>query len=225
MQESFAGLDVDHFDAMSARFDRCAFDNTRIRRACFGSGIEVTEYVDCSFDGAHISAPSPGVARFERCTFRGSRLVKWLCDSVEFIDCVFTGRISEVNFTAAVPPMDARLIGRTTNRFERNDFSAATLAHVAFRDGIDLLDQRLPTTGSYLVEDGDVVIPKMLALARAWPESRAKDAVVAHLETKSLYRGVRQRHVLFTAASWEGKAFAGLDGYERLVDLARLAGA
>ncbi|WP_104480546.1 hypothetical protein [Actinokineospora auranticolor] len=216
VDESFVGLELDYFDAMSARFDRCAFDKSRIRRACFGSGTEVTEYVDCTFDGAHISAPSPGVARFERCAFRDAKLSKWLCESVEFVDCVFTGRISEVNFTAA------RRGGR--NRFERNDFSAATLVGVAFRGGIDLLDQRLPATGAHMVEDSDVTIPKMLVLAEAWPPSRIKDVVVSYLEV--LLPRVRngQRHVLFTAATWDQRSYDGLDVYRTLVDLAGLSG-
>ncbi|GAA3044297.1 hypothetical protein [Actinokineospora globicatena] len=223
VEESFAGLDLDYFNGLAARFDRCSFDKIRIRQACFGAGVDDTEYVDCTFDGAHIGALSPGVARFERCTFRDSRLVKWLCDTVEFIDCVFTGRISETNFAGAISPMNARLVGRTVNRFEGNDFSDATLVWVGFRGGIDLLDQKLPTSGAFLVEDGDVVVPRMIALAEAWPESRAKVQVVSFLESLLFKLRNGQRHVLFTAATWAGKTYAGLDIYDRIVELAHLA--
>ncbi|MBM7773972.1 uncharacterized protein YjbI with pentapeptide repeats [Actinokineospora baliensis] len=217
------GLDLDYFTVVAGRFERCDFEGVKIKDACFGEGVEVSEYVDCSFDGARIGAISPGLARFERCTFRNTRLVKWLCKSVEFVDCVFSGRITETNFTGTVPPMLAQLAGRTANRFERNDFSDAVLAGVSFRRGIDLLDQRLPTSDVLFIENGDVVIPKMLDRATAWPESRARSKVVAALEVQSDELANGQRHVLFTAATWEGKAYAGLDVYDKLVELASLA--
>ncbi|GAA2998338.1 hypothetical protein [Actinokineospora diospyrosa] len=223
IRESFEGLDLDYFTAVAARFERCSFNGTRIRQACFGAGVETSEYVDCTFDKAHLSALSPGVARFERCTFRGTRVVKWLCDSIELIDCVFTGRISETNFAGAMSPMDARMIGRTTNRFEGNDFSGATLSGVAFRGGIDLLDQRLPTSGVVLVEDGATVLPRMLDLAKAWPDSPAKERIVATVEVDMMRLAGGQRHFLFTAATWDSKTYAGLDMYDKIVDLVRLA--
>jgi hypothetical protein len=49
---------------------RCRFENMKIDYFCFGAGVEMSEYVDCVFDGSRIKAMSPGRARFVRCSFR-----------------------------------------------------------------------------------------------------------------------------------------------------------
>jgi hypothetical protein len=55
--------------------------------------------------------------------------------------CIFNGK---------VPPEKRSFLGRDRNEFHGNDFSAANLIDVAFRTGIDLAQQRLPSNPEYL---------------------------------------------------------------------------
>jgi hypothetical protein len=75
---------------------------------------------------------------------------KWTCFEAEFIDCTFTGRLQTCIFNGTVSEEDRPWVGRERNEFRGNDFSGAELVDVAFRTGIDLDQQRLPTGPDYL---------------------------------------------------------------------------
>ena len=66
------------------------------------------------------------------------------------VDCVFSGRLEEVVFNGTVPPEKRSFLHRERNEFHGNDFSGVDLIDVAFRTGIDLTQQRLPTGPQYL---------------------------------------------------------------------------
>ena len=147
----YSGRTVDGFCAVGSRLEGCRFNNFRVRSCpCFGAGREMSEFVDCSFDGAHLDMGSGGCARFVRCSFRNVVLRDWRCDRVEMIDCVFSGRIKTAIFNGTVPVEERSFLHRERNEFHGNDFSGVDLIDVAFRRGIDLTQQRLPAGPQYL---------------------------------------------------------------------------
>lgn len=149
--EDFTARKLDSFSAEACRFDECRFDRMRINSTSFGAGREQSEYVECSFDKARMRFFSGGNARFVRCSFRDVDLRDWYCFRVELIDCVFSGRLRGAIFNGTVPEEDrAAAAGRRRNEFRGNDFSGMELIDVAFRTGIDLTQQRLPTSPEYL---------------------------------------------------------------------------
>ena len=107
--------------------------------------MEVTRYISCSFDRATINSIAPGHARFERCTFKDADFVQFFSHTVEFVNCEISGVIRSAFFNGTVPPECVSALGRKVNEFRGNDFSGATLVDVAFRTGIDLSLQEMPT--------------------------------------------------------------------------------
>jgi hypothetical protein len=147
---SYSRRKLRYFGAAKCQFEHCRFEETRIETASFGAGEHVSEYVDCSFDGLRFEHSIANVARFVRCSFRDVDLLRWTCFETEFIDCVFTGKLQTCIFNGTVPEEDRSWVGRKRNEFHGNDFSGAELRDVAFRTGIDLNQQRLPSGPDYL---------------------------------------------------------------------------
>ena len=123
----------------------CLQDRVQIQSAAFGSGRETSEFVDCTFNGARMNMAPGGFARFVRRSFRDVNIQDWACFTVEMIDCTFTGRLDTAIFNGTVPEDKRGIIGRASNEFHGNDFSAMNLIDVAFRTGIDLTKQVLPS--------------------------------------------------------------------------------
>lgn len=146
----YSGRKLDLFTAVGSRFEHCRFDKVRFGNIVFGGGREQSEYFECSFDGIRSDYYLTGFSRFVHCSFRDVDLRGWRCDKTEFIDCVFTGRLEECIFYGTVPEKDRPWVGREKNEFRGNDFSGCDLVDVAFRAGIDLEQQRLPTGPDYL---------------------------------------------------------------------------
>jgi hypothetical protein len=163
--EDFSNRDLDQLSGGTATVGNCSFDGSRIQDCDFGYRRGAF-WVDCSFDGVHIEHAS-GVARFERCSFRDVVLQEWWCFEVEMIDCVFTGLLNTVVFNGTVPKEYRKWVGRQRNAFEGNDFSGADLFDVAFRTGIDLDRQKLPTGDNYLyLQDARRIIDRAKQLSR-----------------------------------------------------------
>src|SRR5215471_18034070 len=74
------------FTAIGSRLEECRFDDARIGDASFGSGREMSEYIECTFDGLHFDHGG-GNARFVRCSFRDVYIREWLTQSTELVDC------------------------------------------------------------------------------------------------------------------------------------------
>lgn len=64
--------------------------------------------------------------------------------------CTFSGRLRKAVFNGTVPHDTRAMLGREHNEFGGNDFAAMDLLDVAFRTGIDLSKQRLPSGPEYL---------------------------------------------------------------------------
>ncbi|MGE3240457.1 MAG: hypothetical protein AB7G28_09470 [Pirellulales bacterium] len=173
----YSGHGLLGFRAIGCRFERCRFGNRRLDNFSFGSGQEITEYVECDFDGLRFDHSIGNNAKFVRCSFRNVDLGNWSCFNAEFVDCVFTGRLRKCIFNGTVDEEDQPWVGREKNEFHGNDFSGADLVDVAFRTGIDLEQQRLPSGPDYLY------VPDAVAAIM-----RAKEGLVNWMPGTELHR-------------------------------------
>jgi len=215
--QDFSGRVLHKFSAIGSRFVRCRFENMVISDASLGSGIEVSEYTDCSFVGSVL--PIRGYARFVGCNFGETRLYDLTADYLEFVDCTFTGRLEKIVFWGSPPPAGRasygslarrweragrgvppesyrQLVYREVNEFRGNNFSAATFDDVSFRGGIDLSLQRLPIGRRFLyIMDAERCLSSVLNHGRdaasASLDDRAFDYAKAILE-RNLKTGQKQ---------------------------------
>jgi hypothetical protein len=157
----FANRELVSFGAYGCRFEHCCFNKLHADSVSFGEGRELTEYIDCKFDSLRFNHSIGNLARFESCSFRDVKVRGWTCFKAEFVDCTFTGRLQKCIFSGTVPEEDRPWVGRERNEFRGNDFSGAELIDVAFRAGIDLNQQKLPTGPDYLyVSDAAAAIER-----------------------------------------------------------------
>jgi hypothetical protein len=183
------------FSAVGCRLEACRFDGTRIDDASFGAGHEMSEYLECSFDGARIRHIGSARARFVRCSFRDVEVHEWFCLTGELVDCVFSGRLHKAVFHGKVPDDERAEIGREANEFHGNDFSAMRLIDVDFRGGIDLTQQRLPSGSEYLyVADAAQAVERARAQVIVWDdlELRRSALVLIGILEKDVAGGQRQ---------------------------------
>ena len=93
------------------------FDRVGAGGVAFGAGTELTEYIDCSFDGARLKSVIAGYSRFVRCSFRDVDIKGLGDDYLELVDCVFTGKLRSTVFWGAPPQPNARLRYESHLRF------------------------------------------------------------------------------------------------------------
>jgi hypothetical protein len=148
--ENYSGRKLLQFASIGSHLRACNFDRMRIQSASFGEGRETSEYVECTFNGARMNMAPGGFSRFVRCSFRDVNIRNWICFTVEMIDCTFSGRLDTAIFNGTLSEDERALIGRAANEFHGNDFSAMDLRDVAFRTGVDLTKQILPSGEDYL---------------------------------------------------------------------------
>jgi hypothetical protein len=171
----FRGLRLEQFSAEGVRFERCAFDGSMIESGSFGAGRLVSEYVGCSFNGAKIHMVPGGYASFVDCTFEDTMIDGWFCFAVELVRCTFSGQLRKTVFNGTVPPEKRGIVGRDVNRFDGNDFSRAKLVDVAFRTGIDLSGQQLPSGPDYTyIADAEPVVRRARIAFNALDDPEAK---------------------------------------------------
>lgn len=173
--QDFRGRHLLQFSAEGVRLEGCAFDDTVIESASFGAGRVTSEYVGCSFNGAKIRMGPAGYARFVDCIFGKAVIENWICFAVELVGCSFSGRLRKAVFNGVVPPEMQDKAERSANQFERNDFSRAQLADVAFRTGIDLSRQLLPSGPGYTyLEDAGLAVRRAREEFNTWNDPEAK---------------------------------------------------
>jgi len=147
----FSGVRFEAFITRDSTFTDCDF--SRIKSTVYRShlsSVPQSTYSDCRFDKADLRNIEPGAARFERCSFRGSKIDGWNATEAEFIDCTFTGRIKQARFWGQPYGVLADHLERTINEFHGNDFSGADLWDVSFVKGIDIDAQRWPAGAEYI---------------------------------------------------------------------------
>ena len=180
----FQGADLARFSATGSEFRGCDFRGARLKDNVTMSFSPQSVYRDCTFDRADMVGPrvgmfSLGVARFERCSFRRTRISSWFSFSAEFVDCTFEGTLKSCTFHGRTP--DGMGGGHLTpradvNEFHGNDFSAADLVGCAFTGGVDMGAQRWPDDPDYVwIRDAPAAIRRARATVEdviADPEQR-----------------------------------------------------
>lgn len=200
-KEDYSGRKLMQFGTIACHLESCRFVKAEIDCAQFGSGREMSVFVECNFDGARMGMGPGGRARFVRCSFRDVRLSNWLCFEVELVDCVFSGRLFKGVFNGTVRPENQSQLGRERNEFRGNDFSGMDLIDVAFRTGIDLTQQRLPSGPEYLyLHDAKATVERAKAALLDWQDnSELRRVAFSMIET--LEDGIKngQRQMLLRA--------------------------
>jgi hypothetical protein len=215
----YSGRKLVQFSAAGSRLEACRFDRTKIDDGSFGSGREMSEYFECSFDGARIRFGPGGYARFVRCSFGDVDLRDWFCFAVELIDCTFSGRLCKAFFNGTVPEEKRTSAGRERNEFSGNDFSAMTLIDVGFRRGIDLTRQKLPSGPDYVyVPEGARAVQQARASVIRWDDSRPRQAAMTLVELLEEEIAAGQRQLFLRPADY---AKLGSDAVDAVMALLR----
>jgi len=150
---SFDGVELEKFTAINSRFKNCTFVDARIRDACWGGGRKRTDYVECRFDGAKFGSISPGNVRFVDCSFKNVRISEFFGWDVELINCKFSGALEKGFLNGRRDQSEVGLFERRRNRIAGNDFSECDLKDFAFRTGIRLERDKLPSGPQYAFID------------------------------------------------------------------------
>jgi hypothetical protein len=94
----YSGRRLASLSVRGSRFERCRFDRMRAKAVAFSTGYDLTEYLDCTFDGARFPSVIAGFSRFVRCSFRDVDINGLGDDYLELVDCVFTGTLRSTVF-------------------------------------------------------------------------------------------------------------------------------
>jgi len=181
-------------------FRQSTFRSLSVDSASLGAGKAPSEYVDCIFDRCRFTLGPGGYARFERCSFRDVDLKDWFCFAVELVDCVFAGHLRTAVFNGSVPVDKRSVAGRSTNAFIGNNFIHLELIDVAFRTGIDLNKQLLPSGPDYLMLYD---APRAVGAARTECLDRGGDAAIL-LDAIERELAGGQRQLLLRATNYRG---------------------
>lgn len=187
---------IGKFAAIGSTLRRCSFKDAQIDDATFGAGQEMSEYVECIFDGIQIGHAT-GHARFIRCTFSSMQIREWMGQTTEFIDCTFGGRLRTAMFFGRIPIEELRrALGRERNEFRGNDFSNTQMTDVSFQGGINLEEQQLPSGPNYLyLANGPAAMGRLKAELEKWqavPEAKKSALILAQILTKIVESGQKQ---------------------------------
>jgi uncharacterized protein YjbI with pentapeptide repeats len=153
--ESFRGQSWKAWSAEQCEFRDCDFSDMSIADMSFGVGRSPTRYQGCKFDKSIYRTISGTFARFTDCSFLDVNLEDVQFRVTSFVRCKFSGRIVNVAFWGSVPPTLSRYYGQQRNDFVDNDFSQSAFCGSAFKGGIDLARQRLPSGPDFVVLRAD----------------------------------------------------------------------
>lgn len=140
--ESFEDLVVDRLRVKDSYFDKCSFNGSRFSSVCFGEGLNCSVYKECSFNEVTFSAPAPGVARFENCSFLDVKIDNFFCTTIAFVNCEFSGEIRKGGFSR-------HEYSQSGIDFKGNNFERLILNDVSFTN-IDLTQQVFLEGGDYM---------------------------------------------------------------------------
>ena len=174
---AFRGVVLEQFASIGGRFEGCLFESMNIRVAEVALRLFPSVYVDCSFDHSCIGSLGGGLARFERCSFRDVSIGGWLGQTMDVIDCVFSGMLRHGRFFGRPESLWEEAYGKQANEFLGNDFSECTLVDVTFSGGVDLAAQVLPIGDSYAyMADGRNSLERVSRAIQGWPEDGRRAA-------------------------------------------------
>src|SRR4051794_32017192 len=199
----FSNLRPRYFSiGVGSRLVRCDFRRLRPTTwPTFGSGMQPTTYVECLFDDMAIKGGGAGRANFMGCSFRDVKIQDYRFMDAQFVDCVFSGHLKSVIFSAAPTSVDDEL-GRTRNQFAGNDFSKALMEDVSFRGGIDLDVQRFPDNPEYLIiRDAGTVLARAWSDIQQWPQDLNRSRIETKIEVLEDKVRAGQRDIFVTRTS------------------------
>jgi hypothetical protein len=200
--ESFAEKQLDYFCAVGSHFLRCSFRQMTIEDACWGGGRTRSRYIECCFDGARFRSLAPGNARFVGCTFRDVEIDEFYGHRVEFVDCVFSGRIARGYLNGTRDRTRLPVLARRKNEISGNDFSKCDLNDFAFRTGVDLTRQKLPGGPPYLyLEDAARALENGRAAVNSWEEADIRRSATVLLDIIEMDLKAGQKQQLLRLAS------------------------
>jgi hypothetical protein len=169
--QSFSGARWASFSAVSSHFYRCDFSGATIGNACWGSGSTKSTYIECLFDGATLRSVTPGVARFERCSFLDVLIKEFYAFDIDMIDCTFSGELRK-GFLNGQSTVSRPFRPAKPNIIRGNSFREARLLDFCFRTGVDLSLQELPRGEDYvLIENTGQALAKVRSRASALSSS------------------------------------------------------
>jgi hypothetical protein len=190
--------DLQHFVPVGCRFESCKFEDAEMSDTCFGGGMEDTVYVNCSFDRSLITAVAAGRARFESCSFREVTFYEFFANRVEFVNCVFSGRLIKGVISGTRPAQFRRWWESSRNQIEKNDFSGLKFGDFDFSGGVDLKQQILPQSAEFMVLwNGKQAIRRARARVTMWTEDETKRLALIILDGLALDVSGGQLHLLF----------------------------
>ena len=164
---------------------------------------------ECSFrEAAFRRGASPGLARFERCSFDGATIEEWFTHCAEFVECTFAGaKITTSNFFGTPFECYGWLQlrhRRARNEFYGNDFSEAELIDTSFVDGIDLDAQRLPTGPEYVrINDARRRIEQARPRVASWDDAAARRRAASVLNVLEYFLEGKQRDLFVRKDDFE----------------------
>ncbi|GAA1264446.1 hypothetical protein Psi02_64180 [Planotetraspora silvatica] len=189
----FSDMRFTDFSVHATEFVGCDFSGTAFEQLSMGSTCvrgpwdrtdwPQSVFRDCVFRRTRFATRTFfGNVRFERCIFDGARLRDQTSTfSAEFVDCVFLGRVQNVNFWGR-PTDHLTALDRDRNDFTGNDFTSAELDYVAFKH-IDLHAQHLPGLPGYaLLDQISERVKAVLPLVQRWPDPQHQKAAHFSLE-------------------------------------------
>ncbi|WP_203825839.1 pentapeptide repeat-containing protein [Actinoplanes palleronii] len=193
----FTGVWFISFVGHDSVFERCDFTRTHLDHVLLGAtgyggrrwdGRSWPETVFRERDFTRTRMPPDtyfGNARFDRCVFDcGSLRDQTATEHAQFIDCTFRGTVNDVCFWGT-PTRGSDVIGRDRNAFTGNDFTAAALVDVEFRN-IDLRAQRFPEPPGYaLLDHADQRVAAALAALAGWPDDAVKADAEQYLRNRA----------------------------------------
>lgn len=170
-QVDYSNHDLHSVCVINGKFNKSKFENLNVEDASFGAGGIESLYVDCSFDNSKFSVFS-GIATFIRCSFKNIVINELFANTMQFIDCTFSGKLKKTVFTAKIPESSQKYLDRDFNKVEGNDFSQVDFSDVGFRGGIDLLKQKLPDSEDYLYLYDPTLIDQAKEKLLSFPEDK-----------------------------------------------------
>lgn len=132
----------------STTFTECSFKGANLRKSTLG-GVQNGKrniYLTVDFSDADLRETVYKAAAFERCIFRGAKLVKIDFQTSTFTDCVFEGELRDVLFYRRGFEGEAY----PANEMINVDFSRTKLHDVGFR-GLTLDRVKLPQDADHIV--------------------------------------------------------------------------
>ena len=139
------------------------------------------------------------------------------------VDCVFSGRLEEVVFNGTVPLEKRYFLHREHNEFHGNDFSGVDLIDVAFRRGIDLTQQRLPTGPQYLyLPDAAAALAYAQAEVAKWQgDAELRKTALGWIGTCQYEARDGQRQLFLRADDYYGLSPRETEAVDKLFGLLR----